>query len=248
VAYLCNAKFLEVCNRNRFFAMEDLQAFLEEKKVKDLFRELMEQICLERPDNVHAFVVSYIQEKYVDKLSNVLVKYEDDDDQIVDDDTDVVAEVDEAPRANPANARRRRSAVSAESVNPDNLKNQQKKVCVIQTIFIYFFFSKFKSYTIDFSSTNTNVGKMQIIPKTDDEKKRISSLLKTNFLFSALDEEAANDLINAMSEKPFKASDVIMKQGSKRKIILKFKWQQNHFNLFLFLIFLFFFLILLIFC
>lgn len=107
--------------------MEELNLYLEEKKVKELFKELMEHICLEKPDNVHSFVVNYIQEKYALKLESTLVKYEDDDEDDMEEEEDEVPPMQEQEKPKPVE-RRRRSAVSAESMNPDNLKNRSKQV------------------------------------------------------------------------------------------------------------------------
>lgn len=151
---------------------------MEEKKVKEIFRELMEQVCLEKPDNIHAFIVAYIQEKYAHHLTDAMVKYEDEDDVVAEED-DEVTEMEEKPKLDRSASRRRRSAVSAESVNPENLKDIPK----------------------------------QVIEKTTEEKKSIYDLLKNNFLFSTLDDEATNDLVNAMCRKSFHEGDVLMKQG-----------------------------------
>jgi cAMP-dependent protein kinase regulator len=159
--------------------MEELQAFLDEKKVKALFKELMEQICLEKPDNIYTFIVSYIQDKYSQEMSDELVHYEEEEEEEAVEENDVVTELDDKPKAAQSGSRRRRSAVSAESVNPDTLKSVPK----------------------------------QVIPKSDEDKKRISELLKNNFLFSSLDDEASSDLINAMSAKTFAAGETLMNQG-----------------------------------
>lgn len=159
--------------------MDELNTYLENKEVKQLFKELLEKVCLSRPDNVHSFLVSYIQETYSTQLQTALVKYEDDDDmEEEEEEDDILPEMEEAPKAK-AGGRRRRSAVSAESMNPDEIKNKPKKV----------------------------------VEKSDEARGRIWDKLKTNFLFSSLDGDAATDLINAVEEKTFKEGEVVMKQG-----------------------------------
>jgi hypothetical protein len=49
--------------------MDDLDAYLAEKKVRELFQELMEAICREQPDNVPAFIVNYLRENYADEVN-----------------------------------------------------------------------------------------------------------------------------------------------------------------------------------
>ncbi|KAJ3085359.1 hypothetical protein HK102_000073 [Quaeritorhiza haematococci] len=52
-----------------------------------------------------------------------------------------------------------------------------------------------------------------VIPKTDDQKKRIEQSIKNNFLFRSLDEEQYADVVNAMSEKRVNPGEDIIKQG-----------------------------------
>merc|ERR1712048_322077 len=89
------------------------------------FKELMENLVQERPANVHAYIVNYIQENYADSLEDVMVKYEDEDeyDEEEDDILPEMPEVSSAPKG-----RRRRSAVSAESMDPNQMKNKKKTV------------------------------------------------------------------------------------------------------------------------
>eukprot|EP00298_Acanthocystis_sp_HF-20_P016792 c21588_g1_i1.p1 GENE.c21588_g1_i1~~c21588_g1_i1.p1 ORF type:complete len:385 (+),score=150.61 c21588_g1_i1:115-1269(+) len=163
--------------------MEELSSYLEERKVKDLFRELMEQICLDKPDNVHEFVISFIQEKYGHLLQTSLVEYEEEEEnegeEEAEQEQDTITEIVEHQRFEAQGERRRRSAVSSESVNPNQLKNKTKKV----------------------------------VEKSEEDKKKIWERVQKNFLFSSLDKEAANDLIDAIFEKNFASGEVIMRQG-----------------------------------
>lgn len=52
-----------------------------------------------------------------------------------------------------------------------------------------------------------------IIPKTDEQRKRIQVSISNNFLFKNLDEEQYTDVVNAMSEKRAANGDYVIKQG-----------------------------------
>jgi len=136
---------------------------------------------MHKPENVYTFIVSYIQDHHSQSMVENLVKYEDSDNDVGDDDetADAVSEMQERPAQPEHVGRRRRSAVSAESVSPDELKNKEKK----------------------------------IVEKTDQDRDSIRQRLRKNFLFSSLDEEAANDIINAIVEMKFTAGDVVVQQG-----------------------------------
>eukprot|EP00300_Choanocystis_sp_HF-7_P027161 c32232_g1_i1.p1 GENE.c32232_g1_i1~~c32232_g1_i1.p1 ORF type:complete len:372 (-),score=105.82 c32232_g1_i1:101-1216(-) len=151
--------------------------YLQSKNVKGLFVELLQQICLDKPDNVYEFIISYIQDKYANDLGKKMVEYEEEDDEEEPQD-DIVSEMQEKERA-VRSAPRRRSGVSAESVNPTQLLSQPKKV----------------------------------IEKSEADRQKISALLKQNFLFSELDNDAMNDLTNAVEEHAFEAGATIITQG-----------------------------------
>eukprot|EP00301_Raphidiophrys_heterophryoidea_P008935 c13230_g1_i1.p1 GENE.c13230_g1_i1~~c13230_g1_i1.p1 ORF type:complete len:412 (-),score=92.89 c13230_g1_i1:350-1585(-) len=110
--------------------MDEVLEYIEHKNVRAVFKELMEQVCLHKPDNVYTFIVSYIQDHHSQSMVEKLVKYEDSDNDMGDDDEtqDAVGDLPERQvHAEPV-GRRRRSAVSAESVSPDELKNKAKKI------------------------------------------------------------------------------------------------------------------------
>ena len=52
-----------------------------------------------------------------------------------------------------------------------------------------------------------------IIPKTEEQKSRISKSIHNNFLFRSCDEEQYTDVVNAMSEKRVSPGDEVIKQG-----------------------------------
>jgi len=52
-----------------------------------------------------------------------------------------------------------------------------------------------------------------IIPKTEEQRKRIQVSISNNFLFKNLDEEQYTDVVNAMSEKRAANGDYVIKQG-----------------------------------
>lgn len=157
--------------------MEELHSYLEDKEVREIFKELMEKLVQERPGNVHSFLVNYIQDNYADKLEDVMVTYEDE--EPIDEDDDILTEMEHQQSSAPAPGRRRRSAVSAESMDPTDMKNKPKKV----------------------------------IAKSDEDREKIQGRLATCFLFSSLDKEALDSLIDAVSESTFQSGEVLMAQG-----------------------------------
>lgn len=61
-------------------------------------------------------------------------------------------------------------------------------------------------------TTDKNYVKV-IIPKTQEQRKRIQVSISNNFLFKNLDEEQYTDVVNAMSEKRAVNGDIVIKQG-----------------------------------
>jgi len=61
-------------------------------------------------------------------------------------------------------------------------------------------------------TTDKNYVKV-IIPKTEEQRKRIQVSISNNFLFKNLDEEQYTDVVNAMSEKRAVNGDIVIKQG-----------------------------------
>lgn len=54
-----------------------------------------------------------------------------------------------------------------------------------------------------------------VIPKSDDQKRRIEVAIRNNFLFKNLDSTQQQEVIDAMFEKPVAAGEDIIKQGAK---------------------------------
>lgn len=52
-----------------------------------------------------------------------------------------------------------------------------------------------------------------VIPKSDEQRKRIEHSIRNNFLFKSLDEEQYVDVVDAMAEKKAMPGDDIIKQG-----------------------------------
>jgi CRP-like cAMP-binding protein len=53
-----------------------------------------------------------------------------------------------------------------------------------------------------------------VIPKTDEQRRRIEVSISNNFLFKNLDEDQHEDVVNAMTEKRFKCKDNVIEQGA----------------------------------
>ncbi|KAI8983706.1 cyclic nucleotide-binding-like protein [Pilobolus umbonatus] len=54
-----------------------------------------------------------------------------------------------------------------------------------------------------------------VINKSEEQRQKISRAVKDNFLFSKLDEEQYNDIVNAMDEKTFEKGDMVITQGTE---------------------------------
>ncbi|KNC97745.1 hypothetical protein, variant [Spizellomyces punctatus DAOM BR117] len=52
-----------------------------------------------------------------------------------------------------------------------------------------------------------------VIPKADEQKQRIETAIRGNFLFKSLDDEQYQDVVNAMAEKRVAAGEEVIKQG-----------------------------------
>jgi cAMP-dependent protein kinase regulator len=52
-----------------------------------------------------------------------------------------------------------------------------------------------------------------IVPKSEEQRRRIEIAIRANFLFKSIDEEQFTDVVNAMSEKRVSAGEVIITQG-----------------------------------
>lgn len=57
--------------------------------------------------------------------------------------------------------------------------------------------------------------KARVIPKTEEKMLRIKEKLKTSFIFSAVEGEDLDIVINAMEEKKYKKDDVVIQQGDE---------------------------------
>jgi len=53
-----------------------------------------------------------------------------------------------------------------------------------------------------------------VIPKSAEQRARIETSIRNNFLFKNLDEEQYNDVVDAMSEKKFGVGETVIKQGA----------------------------------
>ena len=61
--------------------------------------------------------------------------------------------------------------------------------------------------------------KAKVIPKSDEQIKRIRDRVTQSFLFNALDEKDLQTVINAMSEIKFKKGEVVIKQGENGDVL-----------------------------
>ncbi|MFM1912311.1 MAG: hypothetical protein RIR51_149 [Bacteroidota bacterium] len=61
--------------------------------------------------------------------------------------------------------------------------------------------------------------KPRVIPKTDEQKKRIQNKIRQSFLFNSLEENDLNTVLGAFEEKRFKAGETVIQQGDQGDIL-----------------------------
>jgi len=178
-----------------------VQSYLVQHKVNDMLCSMLESMCIERPANPHQFVVDWMCSQYpasikvtTDVASRALPveTSQVEDDELVDDDDFETEEkpangapdmsIQMAMSLNRNNATRRRSAVSAESVDPQNIAKLYER---------------------------------KVHEKAADVRDKLKEKVSHNFLFSTLDADQLEILLDAMFEKAFKAGDTIIKQGEE---------------------------------
>lgn len=69
----------------------------------------------------------------------------------------------------------------------------------------------------DFNKKGNFVAK--VVPKKDDQKKRLQKVVEKSFIFNNLDENEQNTVLDAVEEKRFKANDIIITEGEKGDLL-----------------------------
>jgi cAMP-dependent protein kinase regulator len=59
----------------------------------------------------------------------------------------------------------------------------------------------------------------RVVPKTEDQKKRIISRVTQSFLFNSLEDSELNTVINAFEEKKFSKGDYVINQGDHGDVL-----------------------------
>ena len=126
-----------------------IQRYLAEHRVTELLYQVLESICVEKPANPHQYIVDYLSKNHAGLVTvaasdaAAAATAEADDDyvnELLQEDEDDDDDVGELPQQPPTmmppvagNASRRRSAVSAESMNAAALQMQYKKMVYEKT-------------------------------------------------------------------------------------------------------------------
>lgn len=182
----------------------ELQAYLKEKNINQVFVKLVEALLLNKPDEPITYIIKYLKENYADMCKDVTIggtvststggravdlsgnenKEEDDEDSDFDsdeeDDDDDMGDLPEIKRS--AKAKGRRVSVSAESVNPEKMAASFKK---------------------------------KVVPKSEEEKQQITDFLSKQMLFAHLDESQTTVIVDAMYKVEQKNGDEIIKMGDE---------------------------------
>jgi len=61
--------------------------------------------------------------------------------------------------------------------------------------------------------------KPRVIPKDEEQKKRILNKIGESFLFSSLEENEMNDVLGAFEEKKFTAGETVISQGDQGDVL-----------------------------
>jgi cAMP-dependent protein kinase regulator len=179
-----------------------VQAYLAQHKVNDMLCSMLETMCIERPPNPHQFVVDWMctqfpsSIKVTTELSTRAAQQikpiaEDEEDPAEDDNFETEEKpangapdmsLQMAMSLNRNSASRRRSAVSAESVDPAKISSMYER---------------------------------KVHEKSPETRAKLKVKVHDNFLFSTLDPEQLDILLDAMFEKKFAAGETIIKQGDE---------------------------------
>lgn len=170
---------------------DELQTYLEQNNIKNLFVTLVEAILLHKPDVPVKFIVEYLKEQFPTELGDVFsstirrklsdqvnieaAEISDQSDDSSDSESDSDGE--ELPPPITGN-QRRRASICAEKLCPTKVDNEIKK-----------------------------------IPKSQEEIDQIRAILEKCVLFEHLDEVQIHTVQEAMFPVEKNDEDVIIKQG-----------------------------------
>eukprot|EP01027_Heterolobosea_sp_BB2_P003885 GEZU01005849.1.p2 GENE.GEZU01005849.1~~GEZU01005849.1.p2 ORF type:complete len:417 (+),score=133.88 GEZU01005849.1:160-1410(+) len=184
---------------------EELQRYLKEKGVPELLSSIIENLCLDRPDDIVDYIIEYLQKHHVKKgpvdpaFARSLEKYSlfgkkaetedksgymddsDDDDWKDEKEHEIDEKRADAIRRRYSTTHTRRPAFSAEAEQERHLENFGD---------IY-------------------------IPKTDEERANIEAAVSNNVLFSNLESDDLKKIYDAMFERRYKAGETIIAQGDE---------------------------------
>eukprot|EP00736_Rhodelphis_marinus_P000587 Rmarinus@m.3715 len=178
----------------------ELEAYLEEKGVKNLLKDMLTDMLTHKPENPVLFLYHFLKAHYPGQMEAIADDFDqfeyqklycgidgsrggggDDDDEgdEFDEDGDTVGDLQNFKMPTGFQMGSRRISVSAESVNPDTIDRSQIKK----------------------------------IAKPDEDVARIKDVIRGSILFSHLDDSQREIVVGAMFECNFKAGDVIIQQG-----------------------------------
>ena len=175
-----------------------IQDYLARHGISELLYTVLENICLDRPENPHQFIVDYMHTHFPDQVassssaptghhrSSIQLdeeeEEEEEEEEVDDDDDDDVGEMPASGIPVVSNAGRRRTAVSAESMSPAATTEQYSKV---------------------------------VYEKSPAHRLSLQDILRENFLFKGLDAEQMTTLLDAMFMATFKAGETVIEQGAE---------------------------------
>lgn len=180
-----------------------VQAYLQEHKVNDMLCNMLEAMCIHRPANPQQFVIDWMATQYPDSVNvgagramgtvpAIKAHIDEDDPEAEEDDFETEPppsdqsapdmSVQMAMQMNRNKASRRRSAVSAESVDPTSIAKMYER---------------------------------KVHEKDPATRERLATKAQETFLFSTLDKEQLDVLLDAMFQVDHTAGSTIIKQGSE---------------------------------
>lgn len=170
----------------------ELQEYLDEKGISELFVTMVERLLINKPDNPIQFMIEHLFSSFPDlasipksMLGSLNFPASTSGGNGASDEVDLPVPDNEAPASDKPRVpykRGRRTSVSAEAVNPEMLAKEYEK---------------------------------KIFQKTPEERNRIQAMIAGNILFNHLDQKAVKQVLDAFFPVEKVDGDVIINQGDQ---------------------------------
>lgn len=190
-----------------------LQQYLAKHKVAETLQKLVERLCIEQPDDAIDFMISYLQQLKQTGEYNVSTTSDDDEEDNRNkklqqgEEGDNLAENEEAEEH-----------AEADNESDDTKDDEAHLIDERRAELIRRRYSTTHTRRDAFSSESVDPDEEYQpvrIPKTEDEKRRLSEALSSNVLFSHLEPDELKIIFDAMFERTYAPGEVIIQQGDE---------------------------------